>query len=73
SHELSKDAADLFQGQDLIQTLPKYVGSDGLIKSETDLGGYAELMQSENTFSHRLLLLKILVATLKSDGKFSGK
>lgn len=61
------------QGNDLIQSLTRFVGSDGLMKDTVDLRGYAELMQCEVSASHQILLLKILVATLKSDSSMSKK
>jgi hypothetical protein len=61
------------QGNDLIQSLTSFVGSDGLMKDTIDLQGYAELMQCEVSSSHQILLLKILVATIKSDSSLSKK
>jgi hypothetical protein len=61
------------QGNDLIQSLTCFVGSDGLMKDTIDLQGYAELMQCEVSSSHQILLLKILVATIKSDSSLSKK
>lgn len=61
------------KGQDLIQSLTKYVGPDGLMKDSVDIVGYAELMQFEVSSSHQMLLLKILIATLKNDSSFSEK
>lgn len=61
------------QGNDLIQSLTRFVGSDGLMKESVDLQGYAELMQCEVGSSHQILFLKILVATLKSDSTMSTK
>ena len=61
------------QGNDLIQSLTRFVGSDGLMKDTVDLQGYAELMQYEVSSSHQILLLKILVATIKSDSSMSKK
>lgn len=61
------------QGHDLIQNLTRYVGSDGLMKDSVDLQGYAELMQCEVSSPQQILLLKILVATLKSDSSMSTR
>lgn len=61
------------QGNNLIQSLTRFVGSDGLMKDTVDLQGYAELMQCEVSASHQILLLKILVATLKSDSSMSKR
>lgn len=61
------------QGNDLIQNLTRFVGSDGLMKDSVDLQGYAELMQCEVSAPQQILLLKILVATLKSDSSMSAR
>lgn len=61
------------QGNDLIQSLTRFVGSDGLMKDIVDLQGYAELMQCEVSSSHQILLLKIIVATIKSDSSMSTR
>ena len=66
-------SSDNLQGPDLMQNLTKYVGPDGLIKDSADIKEYAELMQCEFSPSHQLLLLKIIVATIKSNEIFSAK
>ena len=69
----SASLSDLNQGNDLILSLTRFVGPDGLMKEDVDLEGFAELMQCEVSPSHQTLLLKILVATIKSDSSMSNR
>lgn len=70
---LSTTSSESVQEPDLMQNLTRYVGPDGLINEFADLKEYAELMQCEASSSHQLLLLKIILATLKSKEDFSSK
>ena len=73
SPSISSASPESLQGPGLMQNLTKYVGSDGLIKESAEIHEYAELMQCEVSSSHQILLLKIIVATLKSNSNFATK